>query len=408
MSAGKLSIVSLAQRDTLAHNEKRAQENKDMASVATRESLVEEATDLLTRVDAGYTLPSHWYADSAVFSREQDVILRKGWHYGAHTDQLRRVGDQAVCEIAGVPVVLVVDKNEQIRGFVNICRHRAHIVTQQSQCRGTLQCQYHGWTYNLDGTLRAAPRAEAEDAFGAEELSLTPVQTAVWGPTVWVNIDAEAPPFFECFHGLAEAVAGNGVDVPQHRLAFERSWEIRTNWKVFLDNAIECYHCPTCHPSLSKILTMDPATQDISVNGRFWSTHRVPLRRSAEGTNVAAPTGPAGDGNYYFHWLFPCTYFQYAGGGFDVGTITARDVNHIVFHHMTFLRSDASSAEIASREERLDEDPTASEDIAICERVQTAHETGVAVPGRLLPRSEWLLLHFQRVVLEEIQRATWE
>lgn len=363
-----------------------------------------EAEELLRSLRSGFALPSRWYYDTMLHERERDFVLRRAWHFAAHTGQLSRPGDQVVSEIAGVPIVLVVDDAGQISGFVNICRHRAHIVVQESCHRPTLQCLYHGWTYNLDGRLRRAPRAESEMDFDASQFGLVPVQTEVWGPTVWVNLDSQGPSFEKWISGLPELVSADGVDVESHVFAFERQWEIRANWKVFLDNAIECYHCPTCHSALRQVLEMDPRLHEISVGGRYWISHRVPLRQSAVGTNVGCPTGPRGDGHYHFHWIFPTTYFQYAGGGFDVGTVSVQGVNRILFRHLSFVPKDTPADEIAERENRADADPTVSEDVAICHRVQLAHESGVAPPGRLLPQSEWMLQHFQRVLVEDIAR----
>jgi choline monooxygenase len=362
-----------------------------------------EFQEVLGRLDDGYTLPSAWYTDPGHFAYERDAVLRRGWQYGGHTGDLAEHGDQITIQIAGVPVVLVVDESRTIRGFVNICRHRAHLVVHEPRNRKTLQCLYHGWTYGLDGCLRRAPRAENELDFDPSDFGLIPVQTAVWGPTVWVNIDPDAPPFFEWIDGLPELVERNGVNVASHRLALERRWEIDANWKVFLDNAIECYHCPTCHPALSQVLDTDPARYELSVGGRYWISHRAPLRRSAVGDRGWPTAGGAdGKGNTYFHWIFPTTYFLYAGQGFDVGTVEVTGVNTIALRHLIFLPVDASNEEIAERERLLELDPTVDEDVAICKRVQAAHDAGVAPPGRLLPGSEWLLLHFQRVLVEDL------
>jgi choline monooxygenase len=219
---------------------------------------------------------------------------------------------------------------------------------------------------------------------------------------VWANVDSSAPPFFEWIAGLPERVASHGVDMDGHRLAFEDTWSISANWKVFLDNAIECYHCPTCHPALSEVLEMDPALHELHVGGRYWISEKAPLRRSAVGSGVAMPSSPDGDDPiyYHFHWIFPTTYFQYAGAGFDIGTVGVRGVDEIFFRHLTFLPIGMDEAEVAERRRRLDVDPTVSEDVAICERVQRAHAADFAPPGRLLPGSESMLQHFQRVIVE--------
>lgn len=349
-----------------------------------------DTAPLLDAIEAGRALPSSWYTDPQIFHAERERILRRSWHFGAHTGELSEPGDVVVRDIGGIPIVLT-RSGEGIHGFVNICRHRAHpvVIDGGRRPRETLQCMYHGWTYGFDGTLLRAPRAESESlAFDPVDCSLMPVQTHVWGPTVWVNPDLGAPSFDEWAPGLGAAVEGNGIAVDDHVFAFERRFPIRANWKVFLDNAIECYHCPTCHSQLSSVLVMNPHRQKLTIGGRFWSTHQIPFRDD--------------DRQYFFHWVFPTTYFQYAGAGFDVGTMEIIDIDHIVFRSLSFVPRGTSEADISELEEKLDGSPTIPEDVAICERVQAAHEVGVAPPGRLLPESERLVLHFERAILEMV------
>lgn len=348
-----------------------------------------DAAALLAAVDAGRALPSSWYTDRDLFGAENERVLRRSWHYGAHTGDLSRTGDVALRNVAGIPVVFTRASDGQIRGFVNICRHRAHPVALEggNRKRETMQCLYHGWTYDFEGALLRAPRAEYEKLeFDRAACGLVPVQTHVWGPTVWVNPSLDAPSFTEWTDGLAEEVAANGTDVDDNFMAIEREFEIRANWKVFLDNAIECYHCPTCHSQLSSVLVMNPHRQKTTIGNRYWSTHQIPYRNE--------------DRMYYFHWIFPTTYFQYTGDGFDVGSIEIVDIDRIVFRSLSFVPNGTDEDEIAARAKKLDDSPTIGEDVDICERVQGAHEVGIAPPGRLLPESEHLVLHYQRTLIE--------
>jgi phenylpropionate dioxygenase-like ring-hydroxylating dioxygenase large terminal subunit len=344
--------------------------------------------------DDGRALPSWCYTDRAFFERERDLVLRRSWHFAAHSGQLAHVGDQLPVWVAGVPDVLVRGDDGDVRGFVNICRHRAHQVVLEARNRKLLRCLYHGWCYDLDGSLRHAPRSELEPDFDRLDLCLAPVQTAAWGPTIWVNVDADGPSFGDWTEGLAGLVAANGVDVDRHVYGYEFEWTVSANWKVFLDNAIECYHCPTCHPELSRVIEMDPRLQEQSLGGRFWSTHTIPFRRVPGRTADGSPPRL-----YHFHWIFPTTYFQYAGRGFDVGTVDVRGVEQIVFRHLVFVPDDVGAAVIAEQRQRDAGNPTIEQDVAICERVQRAHDSGAAPPGRLMPDSERLLLHYQRVVV---------
>src|SRR5262245_26409591 len=152
---------------------------------------------LLDSIDAGFTLPSEWFSDPAIFREEQRKILRRAWHFVTSTDRLAEVGDVFPWAIGGVPIVLVRTEDGSIRGYENICRHRAYTVVPEAGNRTTLQCHYHGWTYDLDGTLRSAPRANGPLGFDPAEVCLPRVQVHVWGPLVWVNPSLDAPSFDE-------------------------------------------------------------------------------------------------------------------------------------------------------------------------------------------------------------------
>ena len=91
-------------------------------------------------------------------------------------------------------MVVALDHDSQLRGFLNVCRHRGTLLVAEPQRRGTMQCPYHAWTYGLNGSLRGAPRTADEPDFEPEELGLEPVSVDTWGPFVFVNPDATAPP----------------------------------------------------------------------------------------------------------------------------------------------------------------------------------------------------------------------
>jgi len=363
-----------------------------MLSATTRD----EALEL---VDDGHALPSWWYTDPSVFEREQAQILRRGWHYVTHTGALPEVGDNHLADIAGVPIVVLRDRAGELRGFVNICRHRAHAVVIEEGNRKHLQCHYHGWSYELDGSLLRAPRSEDEPAFDPTDLGLVPVQVAVWGPTIWVNVDLDGPTFDAWTAGLAELIAGRGFDLAACRAGPTHTWEIPCNWKVFQDNTIECYHCPTTHPEFARLVVMDPREQEMEVGGRYWIHHRIPFR---DGVDLDGLLTPEDDGRSYYHyaWIYPGTYLQHYGNRFDIGSVAATGPDRIRFTHTTFVPEGTPARAVEKLQRMLETDPTIHQDVAICTRVQAAHRAGVAPPGRLLAGSEHLLTHLYRVGLE--------
>ena len=119
--------------------------------------------------------------------------------------------------VGGMPLVVVLDRDEELRAFLNVCRHRGTVLVNEPQRRGTIQCPYHAWTYGLDGSLRAAPRSKEEPDFDMDCLGLVPAQVGTWGPFVFANPDMDAPALDVALGDLPEVVAENGLDVDSLR-----------------------------------------------------------------------------------------------------------------------------------------------------------------------------------------------
>src|SRR5688500_15400738 len=103
------------------------------------------------------TIPADWYTDPAMLELEREKIFRTTWQFASSLDGLHLPGNFVAVDVVGVPVVLVRDSKGTLRAFYNICRHRAGRLARGAGNRKTLQCCYHGWTYELDGALRRAP-----------------------------------------------------------------------------------------------------------------------------------------------------------------------------------------------------------------------------------------------------------
>jgi phenylpropionate dioxygenase-like ring-hydroxylating dioxygenase large terminal subunit len=352
-------------------------------------------TELARSIDDGWTLPSAWYHDRGIFREEQRNILRRSWHFVTHTGELSQPGDVFPWELGGVPIVLVVGTDGEIRGFENICRHRAYpVVTEAGSGRRSLTCHYHGWSYDLGGALRSAPKANGPLGFDVADICLPRVQVAVWGPTVWVNPSLDAPTFEEWTEGMDDLLRSRGCDVRDAVQATQWSWEIDANWKVFQDNTIECYHCPTTHPEFSRAVVQDPARQRMEVGGRYWIHHSIPFRDDIpDGPTYVADT-------YWYNWVFPATYLQHSGRGFDIGSIDIVDVDRLRFRHLWFAPKGTPPETIELAQKLLEHDPTIPQDVEICRLVQRSHDSGVAPAGRLLAGREALLTHFYKLIVE--------
>jgi phenylpropionate dioxygenase-like ring-hydroxylating dioxygenase large terminal subunit len=365
---------------------------------------IEEHTveDIRSSLEAGFTIPSSWYHDPTIFHLEQDRILRRSWHYVTHVGTLAEPGDVLPWEVAGVPIVLTRTPSGEIHGFVNICQHRAHPVVLEPGNQRSLTCMYHGWSYDLEGGLKNVPRANGDIGFDPATVCLRRIQTHVWGPMVWVNVSLDAPPFEEWTAGLDDRLRSLGCDVREFAHATEHTWHIDANWKVFQDNTIECYHCPTTHPEFSRAVVMDPAQQRMEVGGRYWIHHTIPFRDGVdEGITFKRVAGEPF--NYHYSWIFPTTYLQHSGRGFDIGTLDVVAVDRMRFRHMWFGPTDTPPETIALGQRMLEADVTIQQDVDLCGRVQRAHASGFAPTGRLVPGREALLTHFYKLIAELVE-----
>src|SRR5262249_26970411 len=144
-----------------------------------------------------------------------------------------------------------------LRAFVNVCRHRRHEVMSGAGNRRTLQCPYHAWTYGLDGSLRAAPRSDREEGFNRADFPLLPVAVDTWGPSVFVDVGGEAGPLASVLGELPSIIAHGGLGLDGLVFHGREEWRAGANWKVMIENFLECYHCPVQHPGFSTVVDVD-------------------------------------------------------------------------------------------------------------------------------------------------------
>jgi choline monooxygenase len=111
------------------------------------------------------TLPARYYLDADILALERERIFGRTWQLVARLDDLARPGDFVPATILDEPIVITHATDGELRGFFNVCRHRAGQVALSKGNRKSLQCRYHGWTYGLDGTLRACPEMEQTENF---------------------------------------------------------------------------------------------------------------------------------------------------------------------------------------------------------------------------------------------------
>lgn len=204
-------------------------------------------------LNEGWSFPSSWYSDPVHHEFERDNIFCKNWQYIGPRHKLQNPGDVVVGWAGNAPIVVTCGKDGELRGFINVCRHRGYTVAKKDgNCR-SLVCGYHAWTYNLDGSLRGAPGIQDEPCFKKDQMGLVSVKVDEWGPAVFVSLDPEAKSFTTInpnFEGKANELgfpSDSAHYLKNYTLVREITYEFEANWKLWYDNNTECYHCPTIH-----------------------------------------------------------------------------------------------------------------------------------------------------------------
>ena len=337
------------------------------------------------------TLPYEWYADPMVLRLEQQRIFARSWQYAARVDQVAEPGQLTSAHAGSLPVVLARARDGELRGFVNVCRHRGHVLCDGDARREAIQCPYHAWTYGLDGQLRNAPRADREPGFDRSVLGLVPVSVDTWGPFVFVNPDVDAEPLAEYLGGLPTLLAAGGLDVDALRFhARAESAEYACNWKVAVENFLECYHCSVAHPTLAKALDVSPDAYGLEADG--WLASQFGPPRNGGG-GVYDADGEVQRGQ--FHLLFPGTVVNVMPGkpNLSIGPVVPRGAERTYRFLDYFVGPDVDEGWLADYL-ALDEQ-VGAEDRVLVENVQRGIASGGLEAGTLMPESERLIAHFQ-------------
>ena len=324
------------------------------------------------------TLPASWYCDPERYRRERERIFAREWILFAHEAQLDGPGAALADTLAGWPLLVLRTPEGELRGFHNVCRHRAGplLFDGAHRCR-ELRCRYHGWLYGLDGRLRHAPDfGDAED-FDPAALSLVPVRVASWRGFVFVNLDLEARDLEDAIRPFARVAAAAPLEGAT--LHGAESVDIACNWKVYVENYLEGYHIPMLHPALNREVALKDYVVEV---GDGFALHRAPPR--------ARVREPVYEG--FWAWLAPNLALNVYAHGMSVERMSPTGPESMRLDYLFFFRDGSEEERVAAL--AMTRQVTA-EDRTICEAVQRNLAAGTYHTGRLSPRHERGVFAFQ-------------
>jgi choline monooxygenase len=328
------------------------------------------------------TIPAPWYVDPRVAALEGSAVFAKTWQMVGRSDDVEKPGQFITTNLAGEPIVVVRGSDNILRAFYNVCRHHAAaVVTESCGQTSILRCPYHGWSYGLDGSLKGMPEFEGVKNFERQQSGLVPVKVETWEKFVFVNLEAQGASLPDFLGRLVERVAP--LDVSRLHYFDTRIYNIRCNWKVFVDNYLDGgYHVPHLHKGLNSVLDYKQYTIE---NEDRYCLQSSPMVSSDE--DAATGATRKGDRAWYF-WLYPNLMINCYKGYMDTNLVVPTDTDHcrVIFD---FYFADVSEDCREHNEKSVAVgDRVQDEDLGICEAVQRGLKSRAYGAGRLSVRRE--------------------
>ena len=352
------------------------------------------------------SLPGPSFTSEAEFAREREAILFADWFCVGREESLAGPGDYLTADVAGESIVVVRGPDGgSLAGFYNLCRHRGSRLVPvagsqpdggraRSGCAGTaIRCPYHGWTYGLDGSLRAAPFLPELRRY-RDRLGLHPVAVTTWGGFVFARLDAG--------RGGRRPLAGqlNGADgrlaaypLAELRSAHRIVYRIAANWKVILENYNECYHCGPVHPELCDLI---PAFRHGGGGDLDWDAG-IPHRDGTytftlTGTTRRAPFPGLGESDRSRHrgeLILPNLMLSLSADHVAAFTVWPHDAGRttvlcdLLFHPDEIAREDFDPSDAVEFWDLVNR-----QDWSICEQVQDGMSSRMFTAGYLAPMEQ--------------------
>ena len=347
----------------------------------------------------GRTLPADWYTDPELFEREQGRIFASSWNHVGRVEQVAKAGDFLTGRVGEVPVVIVRDEAGALRAYANVCGHRgSELVLEKSGNRRTLQCHYHAWTWGLDGTLRAAPHCQEQTGFNKADFPLTPLGIETFGPFIFINPRSASYSLAAASGQLHAIIRSGGTDIDSLKFRERREYAIQANWKVVVENFLECYHCAVSHPGFADLIDLDKYQV---VPYERCSVQRGPLKAGARTQRKeGSGAGEGREGIYTYLWPnFMLNVYPGAGNA-STNLILPIDEHHCLAVYEFFFSESMPEEEQRAMVDFIDQ--VQREDIIIVESVQRGLRSGFYKQGQLILSRENGIQHFQKLVFSAL------
>ncbi|MEM7172757.1 MAG: aromatic ring-hydroxylating dioxygenase subunit alpha [Pseudomonadota bacterium] len=354
------------------------------------------------------TMPARYYFDSEIFEAEKEAIFYRSWWCIGHKSQVAQAGQFIQANIHDQNVFAVRAKDGSLNAFYNVCQHRGHELVSGRGRSQVITCPYHAWTYGLDGSLRAARNSKNVDGFDACLYSLKPVRVEDYAGFIFINVDPDAIPLREQAGSLEEEIRHYCPQIDDLVFAQRDTYDVRANWKVLVDNFLECYHCAPAHKDFVDLVDMDSYR---TVTHGLYSAQISDAPRT---TDSKAFTFEKGDVDFgYAGWfLWPNLSIWVYPGEPNISTLQMLPAGpeRCIEYQDWFIPTPKPTPQLRDAM-AYQKDVLQPEDIGLCESVQRGLKTKGYNQGRFIvdrdmtELSEHAVHHFQTMVVDALGGA---
>ena len=373
-------------------------------------------------VELASTLIADAYRSDQFFADEREQLFARSWVAVATVSDVREPGEAIVREVAGRSVIITMNKDRELKAFLNVCRHRGSRLLKEDRMlrAGRIRCPYHAWAYDLNGSCIGTPLFEGSDipddmraafdmgdvkAFDRADYPLFEVQVASWGPVILISLDPDVIPLSDWLGDLP--VRLGGYDLGSWEVRARKDYDIAANWKLIAENFMEYYHLPWVHPELAKVsriqdhyryqgegMYMGMTTTPISGDSPAWLA--LPPHPGVSGSNLTSGR---------FMLLFPNAALSILPNHLFLMILDPVSAGQTL--ERTYILTHPDTVSGPGAEDALDAllgfwDDVNTEDVDIVENVQRGISTPEYSGGRMCYRFEEPVHRFQNMVIDRM------
>lgn len=354
------------------------------------------------------TMPARYYFDADVHEAEKDAIFYRSWWCIGHRSQVAKAGQYLQANISDQNVFAIRDRKGELRAFYNVCQHRGHELVRGHGSAHVITCPYHAWAYGLDGTLRSARNSENVDGFDACLYSLKPVRVEEYAGFIFINIDADAEPLRDQAGDLEDEIRHYCPHIDDLVFAQRDTYDVAANWKILVDNFLECYHCDPAHKDFVDLVDMDSYR---TVTRGIYSAQISDAPRTTDSKAFSFDKGDV-DFGYAGWFLWPNLSIWVYPGEPNISTLQMlpNGPERCIEYQDWFIPSETPSDQLRDAM-AYQKDVLQPEDIGLCESVQRGLKSKGYNQGRFIvdrgmtELSEHAVHHFQTMVVEALDGA---